>query len=98
MKAPFLIEVTGHDLRQPFPLDWDRLMHPPPQFVLNFLELGPDPIAPGLPFDLELVLACLVADEGEAAESECLRLAEPTPVPLFCRKASELYQSGLLRM
>src|SRR4029453_14737489 len=44
-----VFEVTGHDLRQPFPLDWDRLMHPPPQFVLNFLELGPHPIAPGLP-------------------------------------------------
>jgi len=93
-----VVEVTRYDLRQPFSLDWDRLMHPPPQFVLNLLELGPHPVAPGLPFDLELVLACLAADEGEAQEVEGLRLAEPTPLTVFRRKASELDQSGLLRM
>jgi hypothetical protein len=41
-----------------------------------------------LPFDLEFVLASLAADEGEAQEVEGLRLAKPTPLAAFRRKAS----------
>src|SRR5712691_9595621 len=91
-----VVEVAGDDLRQPFPLDRDRLMHAPPQLLLDLLELGPHAVAPGVPFDLELVPACLAADEGEAQEVEGLRLAEPTPLAVFRRKASELDQPGLL--
>src|SRR5258707_13736569 len=93
-----VVEVALDDLSQPFPLDRDRLVHPPTQFLFDRLQLRPHAVGPGLPFDLELAPTRLAADEDEAQEAEGFRLAEPAPLAVFRRMASELYQSGLLRV
>src|SRR6266568_9084325 len=93
-----IVEVALDDLSQPFPLDRDRLVPTPPQFLFDHLHLRPHAIGPGLPFDLELAPARLAADEDEAQEAEGLRLTEPAPLAVFRRMASELDQSGLLRV
>jgi hypothetical protein len=41
-------EEAGHDLLQPVPLFGDWLVHPPPQFLLDFLEPRPHAVATGL--------------------------------------------------
>src|SRR4051812_3504961 len=60
-------KVAVDHLRQPAPLDGDRLMHAPPQHVL-------DP-----PLELEGAPAGPPADVGEPQEAERLRFAEPAP-------------------
>jgi hypothetical protein len=42
-------KIPGDHLSQPLPLSGNRLMHPPPQFVLHRQELRLQPIAPGFP-------------------------------------------------
>src|SRR5215469_8313827 len=59
-------EEPSDDLLQPAPLSGDRLMHPPSQLFLNFLELCAHSVWPGLPLELELALPGLAADEREA--------------------------------
>src|ERR1700682_2837583 len=93
-----IVEVALDDLSQPFPLGRDRLVPAPPQLLFDRLQLRPHAIGPGLPFDLELAPTRLAADEDEAQEAEGLRLAEPAPLAVFRRMASELDQSGLLRV
>src|SRR5690348_7324824 len=93
-----IVEVTVDDLMQPFPLDWDRLMHAPAQCLLDRLELGPQPIASSLAFDQELASPGFAADEREAQEVEGLRLAKPAPSAARRRIPSELDQPGLVRM
>ena len=93
-----VVEEAGHDLLQPSPLFGDGPMHAASQFVLHFLQLRPHAVPPGGPFDRELAGAGFTADEGEAEEVERLRLAEPAPVAVRCRKAAELDPAGLLRM
>ena len=41
----------GHNLPQPFPDLWDRLVHTPSQFLLDLLELRLHAVGAGLPFD-----------------------------------------------
>ena len=48
-------------------------MHPPSQLLLDFLELDPHAVTPGLPFDQEATPARFAADEGEAEEIEGFR-------------------------
>src|ERR1700730_7451814 len=91
-----VVEVAANDVPQPFPLNWDRLVHAPPHLLFDHLELRPHAVAPGLPYDLEFALASLAADEGEAQEVEGLRLAKPAPLAAFRRKASELDEPCLL--
>ena len=52
-------KVAGDDLPQPFPLLGDRLMHAPPQLLLDLLELRAHAVAPGLPLELEVALTGL---------------------------------------
>src|SRR5215471_9910776 len=91
-------EEPSDDLLQPAPLFGDRLMHPPSQLFLNFLELCAHAVWPGLPLELELALPGLAADEREAKETEGLRFAEPALRACDRCKAAKLDQAGLLRM
>ena len=72
-----IVEVAGDDLLQPLSLCGNRLMHTPPQFLFDGLQLCPHAIPSGLPFDLEFIPASFAADEDEAQEGEGLRLAKP---------------------
>ena len=93
-----IVEVAGDDLLQPLSLFWNRLVHTPPQFLFDGLQLDPHAIPSGLPFDLEFTPASFATDEDEAQEGEGLRFAKPAPLAVFHRKASELEEPGLLRM
>jgi hypothetical protein len=93
-----IVEVSGDDLSQPLSLFGNWLMHAPPQFLLDGLQLDPHAIPTGLPFDLEFTPASFIADEDEAQEGEGLRFAEPAPLSVLHRKAAELDEPGLLRM
>src|SRR5262249_22029202 len=61
---------AGNDLPQPLSLRRDRLMHSPPQLFLNCLEPRAYAVPPALPFELEIALAGLAADEREAQKVE----------------------------
>jgi hypothetical protein len=52
-------------------------VHSSPQLRLDFLQLGPHAVAPGLPLKLEGSPSRFAADEHEAQKREGLRLAEP---------------------
>src|SRR5947207_1902948 len=93
-----VVEVSGDDSFQPLSLCRDWLMHSPPQLLFDHLQLRPQAIGPGLPLDLELAPTRLAADEDEAQEAEGLRFAEPAPLAICRRMASELDQPGLLRV
>src|SRR5882724_6117843 len=85
-----VVEVATDNGPQPLSLLGDRLVHAPPQFRFDHLELRVHAVPPGLPFDLEFPRAGPAADEGEAQEVEGLRLAEPAPLAAFRRKSAEL--------
>ena len=93
-----VVEPPTHDLREPLALCGYRLMHAPPQRLLDLHELRPHAVASALPVDQEFAGARLAADEGEAQEVEGLRLAEPAPLPVGRREAAKLDQPGLVRM
>src|SRR6185437_14800606 len=57
----------------------DRLMHTPPQLLLDLLELRPHAVPPGSPLEEESTLTGFPADEREAQEVEGLRFAKPVP-------------------
>jgi len=90
-------EACDH-LLEPSSLFGNRPVHPPPQLLLDRLELRPHAVAPGLPFDQEATRARCPADEGEAQEIEGLRFAQALPLTACRRVASELDQPGLLRV
>src|SRR5246500_4422251 len=91
-------EVACNDLPQPVSLIWDSLVHSLPQLRLDFLELRPHAVAPGLPLKLEGTPSRFAADEGEAQESEGLRSTDASFLAVGCRMATELNQPGLVRM
>src|SRR5450631_645402 len=93
-----IVEVSGDDLLQPFSLTRNWLMHSPSQFLFDDVQLCSHTLGPGFPFNLEFAPARRAADESEAQEVECLRLAEPFPLAVICRKATELDQPRLLRV
>jgi hypothetical protein len=49
-----VVEVASDDLPQPFPLPADRLVQAPLQFAFDLLELRPQTVATGFPFEQEL--------------------------------------------
>ena len=61
-----VVEPSFDDLPQPFPLDGNRLVHAPFQFLLDGFQLRPHAVAPGLPFEQEAALAGFGANVGEA--------------------------------
>src|SRR4051794_21224309 len=67
-RHPMVSEVAGDDLLQPASLDGDRLMHAPPQGLLDRPDCRPHAVAPALPLELERAPARLGADVGEAQE------------------------------
>src|SRR5258708_13931253 len=69
-----------------------------PQLRLDFLELRPHAVAPGLPLKLEGSPSRFAADEGEAQESEGLRSTAAAFLAVDCPVAAELNQAGLVRM
>jgi hypothetical protein len=82
--------MACHDLAQPVTLSWDSLVHSPPQLRLDFPELCPHAVAPGLPLKLEGSSARFTADEGEAQKCEGLRSTDTTFLAIDCRMAAEL--------
>ena len=70
-------KVAVDHLRQPAPLDGDRLMPAPPQRVLDPPQGRPHAVGATLPLELEGAPAGSPADVGEPQEAERLRLAEP---------------------
>src|SRR5438105_4939747 len=91
-------EEAADDLPQPLPLFGDGSMHPPPQLLLDLLELSPNAVAPALPPEEEAAFARSAADEGEAEKVEGLRFAEPALLAIVRRVAAKLDQTGLVRM
>ena len=89
-----VVEVAVDDVPQPFPLCGDRLVHAPPHFLFDHLELRSHAVPSGLPFDLEFSRTGFAADEGEAQELEGLRFAELSPLAALRRKSSELFATG----
>ena len=90
-----IVEPSLHDRSQPLALHRDRLMHAPPQLLLDFHELAPYAVAPAGPVDQELAGARLAANEGEAQEVEGFRFAETPLLSLGRREAAKLQQPGL---
>src|SRR5208282_3096946 len=91
-------EEASDRLRQPAPLFGDRLMHPPPKLLLDFLELGPHAVPAGFPLKLERSPAALAADMGEPQKIKGLRFTKSALLAPSRCKAAELDQTGLVRM
>jgi hypothetical protein len=87
--------MACNDLAQPVTLSWDSLVHSQPQLRLDFLELRPHAVAPGLPLKLEGSPARFTADEGEAQECEGLRSTDTAFFAIGRRAAAELDQRVL---
>src|SRR6202048_3826447 len=93
-----VVEVALDDMPQPLAHRREWVVHAPPHLLADRLELRSHAVAPGLPFDQEATPARFTADEDEAEEVEGFRLAEPAPLAVLRRIASELDQPGLLRV
>src|SRR3954463_8150543 len=91
-------KVAADHLPQPAPLDGDRLMHTPPQRVLDPPQGRPHAVGTTLPLELEGAPAGPPADVGEPQEAERLRFAEPALGAPVRREAAKLDQAGLVRM
>ena len=88
-------EEAHHHVAQPLPLLWNRMMHPPPQFFLDFAQSGSYPITTRFPNKLETTLHRAPADMRKSKKIESLRLAKPALSTIKRRKAPELNQPGL---
>lgn len=93
-----VFEEAVNNLHQPLPLYRDWLMHAPPQFLLDLLELRPHAVAPGFPREEELTSARLAANEGEAQKGEGLRFSDSASLAVARSKAPEFNDTGLVRM
>src|SRR5262245_45488737 len=71
-------------------------MHPPHEFGLDLLQLGPRPLRHRLPLEREAPGSGLPADVREAQAVERLRLAETTLRPVRSGVPPELDQPRLL--
>src|SRR4051812_11059031 len=91
-------KVAADHLPQPAPLDGDRLMHTPPQRVLDPPQGRPHAVGTTLPLELEGAPAGPPADVGEPQEAERLRFAEPALGAPVRREAAKRDQAGLVRM
>src|SRR3954466_5098361 len=91
-------KVAVDHLPQPAPLDGDRLMHAPPQRVLDPPQRRPHAVGATVPLELEGAPAGSPADVGEPQEADRLRLAEPALGAPVRREAAKRDQAGLVRM
>ncbi len=67
-----VVEVAVDDVPQPFPLSGDRLVHAPPHFLFDHLELRSHAVPSGLPFDLEFSRTGFAAGAKSAAIASAL--------------------------
>src|SRR3954452_21275677 len=89
-------KVAADHLPQPAPLDGDRLMHAPPQRVLDPPQGRPHAVGATLPLELEGAPAGPPADVGEPQEAERLRFAEPALGAPVRREAAKRVVAGLV--
>src|SRR6516164_2948540 len=91
-------EMACNDLLQPVALIRDGLVHSQPQLRLDFLELRPHAVAPGLALKLEESPVRFTADEGEAQKREGVRSTDTAFLAIDRRAATELNHAGLDRV
>src|SRR5258708_12736192 len=91
-------EVACNDLPQPVSLSWDSLVHSLPQLSLDFLQLCPHAVAPGLPVKLKGAPSRFSSDEGEAQASEGFRSADTALLATAIRVTSDSNQARLVRV
>ena len=82
-------KVTVDDLPQPLALFRDWLVPASSQLLLDLLELGPQPVAPGLPSDDEVAPTAPSADQCNAEKIESLRLAQSPSRSIRHRRQSK---------
>ncbi len=76
-----VIAPAGDHALQPSPLFGDRRVPPPPEFLLEVMQLGAHPVASRLPPKQEAAAPGAPADMREAQEVERLRLSLSKPCP-----------------
>src|SRR5579863_6940171 len=94
-----IVEVTLHHRPQPLPVLHHPLMPALAEFLLDCLQLAPQPLLRGLSPNREPVaLPGLPATVRESQKIEGLGFAFPSPLPVFLREPSKFDQSRLLRV
>src|ERR1700730_11670068 len=91
-------EISGNDLREPFPGFRNWPVHSMSQCLLDFPERRAHAVAARLPPDPEVTPLGFIENEHEAQELEGFRFGTSAPLAVLRRKATELNQAGLLRM
>jgi len=93
-----VVEPTTDHRTQPWAnLDY-RIVHALPQPLLDLLQLGPHALGNRFSFDRERSLPGRSAIVREAQEVERLRFAQASPGSAFGRVATELDESGFVRV
>jgi hypothetical protein len=69
-------------------------MPPPSHLLFHLLELSPQAVAPGLPFEQEFTVAASAANEGKAEKVESLRFPESALSTSVRREAAKLDQGN----
>src|SRR5437660_5236307 len=94
-----IVEVALHDRPQPLPRLRNRIVHPLPQLLPDFLQFRAHPFAYRLPFDGKAPRRPGPPTHmGESHKIERLRLPFPSPFPVALRESPDLDHSGLLRV
>src|SRR4029077_20214037 len=79
-------EISGDDLREPFPGFRNWPVHSPSQRLLDLPELGAHAVATWLPPDPEVASPGLIANEHKAQELEGFRFGASAPLAVLGRK------------
>ena len=61
-----IVEVAAHDRLEPLPRVHHRVMHPYPQSLFDFQQLGSHALHHGFPFHGKVALPILSTDVGKA--------------------------------
>ena len=91
-----VLVVTVEDAFQPSADLRHRVMHPPTEFLLDFLQFLPPSVAVGDAPDFESPQTVLRAHMPEAQKGERLRFPFPTFVPVLPGETPEPDQPGLV--
>ena len=95
-RHPIIANMPHEDRSQISTLFWYRIVHAPPKFSVNLLQLCLPPFAHRLTEHRELSLPGLCADMRKTKEMEGLRLSPPAPLSVRPRKSAKLDQAGLV--
>src|SRR4029450_7225213 len=90
-----VVDVPTDDRGQPLPHLGNRVVPAPAEGLLDLPQLGPNPLAHGLPHQRETPFPRLAANVRKAEEGERLGLAPCVPLAVLRRVAAELDQAGL---